>query len=53
MTTTASGCEMKIPPPVTPKAMGMSAKMVAAAVMRIGRSRRRVPWTTASSRSSP
>ena len=47
MTTTASGWEMNTPPPVTPKAIGRSAKIVAAAVMRIGRSRRRVPWTTA------
>ena len=37
MTTMASGLEMNTPPPVSPRAIGMSAKIVAAAVIRIGR----------------
>ncbi len=48
ITTMASGREMKPPSPVSPKAIGVSAKMVAIAVIRIGRSRCRPPSTTAS-----
>ena len=48
ITTTASGWEMKPPLPVRPSAIGSSAKMVAIAVIRIGRSRRRPPSITAS-----
>ena len=44
----ASGCEMNPPWPVMPSAIGSSAKMVASAVIRIGRSRRDAPWVTAS-----
>ena len=42
MTTIASGCEMNPPVPVIPSPMGVSARIVASAVIRIGR-RRRVP----------
>lgn len=48
MTTMASGCEMKPPWPVIPNAIGVSAKIVAAAVIRIGRSLREPPATVAS-----
>ena len=37
MTTIASGLEMSKPSPEIPSAIGTSAKIVAAAVMRIGR----------------
>ena len=37
MTTIASGLEMSMPSPEIPSAIGTSAKIVAAAVMRIGR----------------
>ena len=48
ITTMASGCEMKPPPPVRPRAIGVSAKTVASAVIRIGRRRWRAPWVIAS-----
>jgi hypothetical protein len=48
MTTIASGCEMKPPCPVMPSAIGVSAKIVASAVIRIGRSRREPPAMVAS-----
>ena len=48
MTTIASGCEMNPPCPVMPRAMGVNAKMVASAVMRIGRRRLDPPAITAS-----
>jgi hypothetical protein len=38
MTTNASGWEMNTLPPVSPRDIGMRAPIVAAAVMRIGRS---------------
>ncbi len=44
---------MKPPPPVIPSAMGSSAKIVASAVIRIGRSRRLPPSTTASCSGMP
>ncbi len=44
---------MNTPPPVSPSDIGISANTVAAAVMRIGRRRRRVPCSTASSRVAP
>ena len=53
MTTTASGVERKPPLPPMPSAMGMSARIVAMAVMRIGRRRRRPPSMTAVRASMP
>ena len=43
MTTIARGREMKTPPPVRPSAMGVSAQIVAIAVMTMGRRRSRAP----------
>ena len=48
ITTIASGCEMKPPWPVMPSAIGVSAKIVASAVIRIGRRRRDPPAIVAS-----
>jgi len=48
ITTIASGCEMKPPCPVMPSANGSRAKIVASAVMRIGRRRRADPAIVAS-----
>ncbi len=53
ITTTASGWEMNAPPPVRPSAIGVSARIVAAAVIRMGRSRRRAPPSSASRGESP
>ena len=48
ITTMASGWEMKPPPPVRPSAIGVRAKTVASAVMRMGRRRWRAPCVIAS-----
>ena len=48
ITTIASGCEMNPPWPVRPIAMGVSAAIVARAVIRMGRRRRDAPCATAS-----
>ncbi len=53
ITTTASGWAMKPPSPVTPRAIGSRAKIVARAVIRIGRSRCRPPSRTASTTPYP
>ena len=53
ITTIANGPEMNAPPPVNPSAMGIKAKIVAHAVMMIGRNRSRAPSTIAVRRSSP
>ena len=53
ITTMASGWEMNPPCPVIPSAIGVRAKIVASAVMRIGRRRREPPATTASCADSP
>ena len=44
---------MKPPCPVSPIAIGSSAKIVASAVMRIGRRRREEPWSSASRTGMP
>lgn len=48
MTTIASGWEMKPLCPVIPRAIGVSAKIVASAVMRMGRRRLAPPAIVAS-----
>ena len=53
ITTTASGVERKPPSPPTPSAIGTSARIVAMAVIRIGRRRRRPPSITAVRASMP
>ena len=53
ITMIASGCEMKPPWPVIPMPSGSSAKIVAAAVIRIGRRRRDAPCSTASRADRP
>ena len=53
MTTMASGPAMKTPALLRPSAMGSRARMVAMAVIRMGRRRRRPPSTTAALASSP
>ena len=53
ITTIASGCEMNPPWPVIPRPIGVRAKIVASAVMRIGRSRIDAPASVASCADSP
>ena len=53
ITMIASGCEMKPPCPVMPSAIGSSAKIVASAVIRMGRSRRAAPCASASFTRNP